>query len=348
MSLLLLIVTLATMWFTGVLGAAEGPARTQAAPVAKAERFGVRCYADGSWQPLPAALPERLVLLVHGLDEPGELWRDLAPALTEAGMPAARFDYPNDQGAVQSGALFGSWLPRLRQRGTKQIVIVGHSMGGLVSREYLTDPALDYRKRLQDGSVPRIRTLIMVGTPNQGSPMARFRLVAELREQWTRFLRGDGELLGAMADGDGEAGQDLLPGSEFLIGLNARELPRDVRFAIVAGIVSPLGEEDLANAASHWQQSLPGFLHGSVGQVERQLAEVANGMGDGVVSVASTRLPGVDDHTAVRGNHISMLQGDGKPHHELPPAVPIILDRVRQTWPGRFPTIDPPNQETKP
>jgi len=221
-------------------------------------------------------------------------------------------------------------------------------MGGLVSRDYLTNPALDYRKRLQEGSVPRIRTLVMVGTPNQGSPMARFRLVAEAREQWTRFLRGDGELLGAMTDGDGEAGQDLLPGSELLIALNARELPRDVRFTIVAGCVSPLGEEDLANAASHWQQSLPGFLHGSVGQVEHQLAEVANGMGDGVVSLASSRLPGVDDHTAVRGNHISMLQGDGTPRHEVPPAVPIILDRVRQTWPGHFPAINSSQQEPKP
>lgn len=348
MSLLMLIAALAAMWFTGGLQAGEDQAETKAAPPAKMERFGVRWFADGAWQPLPEQLPAQLVLLVHGLDEPGYLWRDLAPALAQAEVPTARFDYPNDQGVVLSSTLLGSWLPQLRQRGTKQIAIVGHSMGGLVSREYLTDPALDYRKHLREGTVPRIRTLVMVGTPNQGSPMARFRLVAECREQWTRFLQGDGQLLGAMADGDGEAGKDLLPGSDFLQALNARELPRDVRFAIIAGIVSPLSAADLATATSHWQQNLPGFLHGPVNQMEHQLADVANGMGDGVVSLASTRLPGVEDHTSVRGNHISMLQGDGSPNHELPPAVPLILDRVRQTWPERFPKLNPSTQETKP
>ncbi|MBT3289065.1 MAG: alpha/beta fold hydrolase [Victivallales bacterium] len=304
-------------------------------------RFGITCYAGGSWQPLAEALPERLVLLVHGLDEPGDLWRNLAPALQDAGVPVARFDYPNDQAVTHSSTLLGSWLVRLRQRGVKQVVLVAHSMGGLVSREYLMNPVYSYRRNLRPGRVPRVRTLVMVAPPNHGSPMARFRFLAEAREQWSRLLRGDGELLGALADGDGQAAKDLLPGSELLSALNARELPRDVRFAIVAGIVSPLTEEDLAQAAARWRKGLPAMLQGTVGQIEKQLAEVANGVGDGVVSLASTRLAGVDDHVAVPGNHISMIAGPLVAGRAPPPAVPITLDRVRCTWPARFPDLHP-------
>lgn len=325
---LMLCAALTLRWHSSTLVAAAPQ------PTAE-ERFGVRLFADHAWSPLPEKLPERLVLLVHGLDEPGNLWQDLAPALHGAEVPTAQFDYPNDQAVPLSSTLLGTWLGRLRQRGTTQIVIVAHSMGGLVSREYLTNPAFGYRKNLREGAVPRIRTLIMVGTPNQGAPMARFRLVAEAREQWHRFLRGEGDLPGILANGDGQAGRDLLPGSEFLLALNDRELPADVRFAIVAGLVSPLPEDELAAAKEAWHRKLPGLLHGPIDQIEGQVTDVLSDLGDGVVSLAATRLPGVEDHTIVRGNHIAILRGGGNP----PPAVPIVLDRVERTWPGRYPKL---------
>jgi hypothetical protein len=218
-------------------------------------------------------------------------------------------------------------------------------MGGLVSREYLTNPVYGYRDSLREGAVPRIRALVMVGTPNHGSPMARFRMVAEAREQWHRFLRGEGDLPGILANGDGQAGRDLLPGSEFLVALNQRELPGDVRFAIVAGLVSPLPENERAAATELWRRRLPGLLQGPIDQIEGQVMDVVNGLGDGVVSLDSTRLPGVEDHTTVRGNHIAILCGGGSP----PPAVPIILERVERTWPGRYPKLSAPlpNQQGK-
>ncbi|MDX9979125.1 MAG: alpha/beta fold hydrolase [Lentisphaeria bacterium] len=330
--LLMLGAALALRWHSGTLTAA---ATLPTAPQPAEDRFGIRLAADGAWIPLPDKLPERLVLLVHGLDEPGDLWQDLAPVLEGAEVPTARFDYPNDQAIPLSATLLGTWLARLRQRGTTQVAIVAHSMGGLVCREYLTNPAFGYRKNLREGTVPRIRTLIMVGTPNQGAPMARFRLVAEAREQWHRFLRGEGDLPGILANGDGQAGRDLLPGSEFLLALNSRELPADVRFAIVAGLVSPLAEDELAAAKETWRRKLPGLLHGPIDQIEGQVTDVLGGLGDGVVSLAATRLPGVEDHTTVRGNHIAILRGGGNP----PPAVPIVLDRVERTWPGRYPKL---------
>lgn len=335
-----LAIGLVAMWRSGSL-------RANALPTSSgAERFGIRIFSGDAWHPLPDRLPERLVVLVHGLDEPGDLWVDLAPALAEVEVPTARFDYPNDQAVVLSSGLLGVWLGRLRQRGTIQVALVAHSMGGLVAREYLTNPAHRYRRELRHGRVPRIRSLVMVATPNQGSPMARFRLVSEIREQWHRFLRGEGDLAGILAQGDGQAGHDLLPGSDFLLQLNQREVPADVRLAIVAGLVSPLAEEDVAGSAERWRQKLPGLMHGPIDQFERQTADLLGGLGDGVVSLASTRLPGVEDHSTVRGNHISILRGGGNP----PPAVPLVLDRVERTWPGHYPKLSnlSAEQETKP
>ena len=42
------------------------------------------------------------VVLIHGLDEPGDIWDDLVPALHTAGFDVWEFRYPNDQGVDRS------------------------------------------------------------------------------------------------------------------------------------------------------------------------------------------------------------------------------------------------------
>ena len=55
--------------------------------------------------------------------------------------------------------------------------------------------------------------------------------------------------------------------------------------------------------------------------------EAVRGIGDGVVSIESARLPGVDDTVVVEANHLSMivnlLRSDS-----TPPAIPIVLERL--------------------
>ena len=50
-------------------------------------------------------------------------------------------------------------------------------------------------------------------------------------------------------------------------------------------------------------------------------------IGDGVVTIHSAQLKGVEDMVIVNGNHMSVLTsiGDGQ---RLPRAIPIILDRL--------------------
>ena len=53
------------------------------------------------------------VFLAHGLDEPGNLWADLAPALAKEGFRVFEFRYPNDQPVHESSQFFMLQLKEL-------------------------------------------------------------------------------------------------------------------------------------------------------------------------------------------------------------------------------------------
>ena len=92
----------------------------------------------------------------------------------------------------------------------------------------------------------------MVGTPNHGSQLARFRVFAEMRDHLARLTIGEAVWLGAIFDGAGEAKIDLLPGSLFLTELNARPHPEGVDQLIIAGMISPWNEGDI----SRWRENI--------------------------------------------------------------------------------------------
>ena len=131
----------------------------------------------------PAATQEQgvRVLLVHGLDEPGTIWDDLVPALGAAGYEVWEFRYPNDQGIDRSAGYLADQWPTLT--GGRPVVLIGHSMGGLVARDFVS------RYRHPVGKSPEIEGpsvagVILVGTPNRGSEWARLRVWLELRDQF--------------------------------------------------------------------------------------------------------------------------------------------------------------------
>ncbi len=91
------------------------------------------------------------------------------------------------------------------QTGVTSIDVVGHSMGGLVGLYYL--------KRL--GGRHRVRRLIMMGTPTQGT--------------WSA-------LLGLVTAPFGRASLQLLPGSPFLRDLEEMPLPKGVEVISIGAI----------------------------------------------------------------------------------------------------------------
>ncbi len=305
------------------------------AAAAAAARYGVWVHRPGQsdsvavtdFQPMDH---DSVVVLVHGLDDPGRVWMNLRPALLDHGVTVAQFEYPNDQPIDESTRLLAEELRQLRRCGVDRVSIVCHSMGGLVSRHVLTDPRWYGGHGDAHEDYPDVDRLIMVGTPHHGSQLARLRLVAEARDQIVRVCSGEGMLFGAIFDGAGEAKIDLLPGSAFLTALNDRPHPAGVKMMIIAGKASPVDESSIERVRAELKPWLSSSSNADdvLDEVSGALEAVVAGVGDGSVSLASSRLEGVEDYTLVEANHLSMIRNVFESSTRVPPAVPIILDRL--------------------
>jgi pimeloyl-ACP methyl ester carboxylesterase len=268
------------------------------------------------------------VILVHGLDDPGKVWQDLAPELARNDFAIWLLYYPNDQPIVESTQLFLKELKQLKHLGIHNISIVAHSMGGLVSRELLTCPEIDYSRLTTLGKVPKVDKFIMVGTPNHGSQIARFRFFGEVRDQLDRLAKGEANLLGFVLDGAGEAKIDLLPGSSFLNELNSRPHPEKLDTLIIAGITAPWSESEITRWLEDINQDEPGGPGTEMKTLAGFMISMSNGLGDGLVTLESTRLQGIP-HRTVKGTHLSMIRNITENGKRIPPAIPMIVNTLR-------------------
>lgn len=115
-------------------------------------------------QPLPERSSGHVVLLLHGLFRAKEAFDPMARALEKAGFEAETVNYPSTQTALEMNAdQIERLIGRLRQAET--LSFVGHSLGGLVSREVLTRKGA-WRERF------KVNRLVTIATPHRGSVMA--------------------------------------------------------------------------------------------------------------------------------------------------------------------------------
>jgi pimeloyl-ACP methyl ester carboxylesterase len=292
------------------------------------ETFGLFFFEADEKSPHGPALDRNSVVLIHGLDDPGQVWQSLAPKLVEEDFNVWLMRYPNDQPIMESAQLFFQELKKLKELGIDRISIVAHSMGGLVSREMLTSPKIKYHTSAKKRLVPEVGALVMVGTPNHGSEFARFRVFTEMRDHLVRLKKGEANWLGVILDGAGEAKIDLLPGSRFLTELNGRPHPEGMDMLIIAGITSPWNESDIKRWVNNVRQKVSAEQQQWVDELGENMISMTHGLGDGLVTVESTRLQGVP-HRTVEGTHLSMIRNVTKSSRRIPPAVPIVVDRLK-------------------
>jgi len=325
--------------FTGIYREEEKELRRQLRETVK-EKFpeqtakfsrtiGLFFFETDREAPRGAAANRKSVVLIHGLDDPGQVWLSLAPQLVKEEFNVWLMHYPNDQPVVESARLFFKELQGLKQRGIDRISVVAHSMGGLVSREMLTRPEIEYNASAKNKQVPEVTALIMVGTPNHGSQLVRLRVFTEMRDQLAHMTKGEINWLGSIIDGAGEAKIDLLPGSRFLTELNARPHPQDTDMLIIAGMTSPWNESDINSWVSDLRQKVSADHQKWVDELGKNMIALTHGLGDGLVPVESTRLEGVP-HRTVEGTHLSMIRNIASDSRRMPPAVPVIIDHLKR------------------
>lgn len=121
---------------------------------------GFRELENGKVPDFPGAAPQHIAIIVHGLaSRIREAYHDLAIHLEREGYHVFGFDYLTiDQPISESGKGLAGHIKNLKKKFPKsEVLIVAHSMGGLVARS----------AEVQHGA--EIDQLVMAGTPNSGS-----------------------------------------------------------------------------------------------------------------------------------------------------------------------------------
>lgn len=265
-------------------------------------RYGLKL--EQGWERVATAAPDRpLVILVHGFNSTPERNAAVMKPVRAAGFPCASFAYPNDWELIESTALFSRQLKALAESHPQlQVALVTHSMGGLVARACLEDPALD------PGNV---RRLVMIAPPSQGTLLAHVAIATDVWEHWLGRDSGGcwARWRDSVVDGLGEAADDLAPGSAFLTNLNGRERNPRVRYAIFLGTGASVSQDEMnwmRTAVRTTGDHFPGVggyagkLDGLLGDME----ELVDGKGDGVVALKRGRLDGVDDLVILPFGHL--------------------------------------------
>ena len=205
---------------------------------------------------LAAAFPaasSRVVVLSHGLCMNDRQWQrrghDHGAALAnDLGYTPVYLHYNSGLHISSNGRACADLLERLADQWPQpldELVIIGHSMGGLVARS-----AVHYGVQAGHAWPRRLRRIIFLGTPHHGSPweqigawlgkiptgsryMAPFGRLARMRSAGITDLR-----YGSLVDEDWAGGDRFAHGPDLRADV---PLPKDVECCVVAGSLGAAG-----------------------------------------------------------------------------------------------------------
>jgi triacylglycerol lipase len=127
------------------------------------------------------------ILLVHGYFSNRGMWvrfRQRLAALTSAPIFTLTFEPPFDEINTFAKQLHKRIEEILQATEQSKVIIIAHSMGGLVTRQYMVDHGAH-----------RIQQFISIGTPHQGTRLAYYGIGKCTRQMWWR-----GEWLNALVE----------------------------------------------------------------------------------------------------------------------------------------------------
>ena len=132
------------------------------------------------WPDQPGRPGHRGVVLVHGFFCNRGLWAPWLKRFTAAGVPYTALSLRSAFGAIDGhAATLEAAVQDMAKRTGMAPVVVAHSMGGLVVRSWLASAA--HQQREPTGPWP-LHAVVTVGTPHQGTWLARFAYAANGRQ----------------------------------------------------------------------------------------------------------------------------------------------------------------------
>ncbi|AJE31917.1 triacylglycerol lipase precursor [Corynebacterium humireducens NBRC 106098 = DSM 45392] len=173
-----------------------------------AARIPARGHFEDDWRARPT--PERPwpVILIHGTGDTNGIWQNLAVDLRADGWAvfAPEFGHRCTDRVEESAEQVGAYIDAVLQvTGARQVVLVGHSQGGILAR---------YWMRVLDGA-PKVRHLVTLGVPNHGTTMGG------MLSGMTSTRIGESMLTSAISSWFGPSGFQLITGHPLLDEINA-------------------------------------------------------------------------------------------------------------------------------
>lgn len=293
----------------------------QASPVTGNDAGGGNRVGDGKllawdhWEqrhqptdPTQPSIIKPVVLIVPGMLNGDDSMSIFKQRFSDERIPAALFRYESTLGVEAVAKKLTAFLTAEAQRyPNRQLILLTHSMGGVVCRRAIEDPAF---------GLNCVRKLIMVAPPNAGSTLATLRgeTIKELAEGLAAQelvgivgKQGPGVINETLGLYTGQAQVDLTPDSELLKTVNSFQRNPNVRYTVIAGTKAPIPPLAL-NAGGLLLQRF-GFGNGGVADRFTNLVktinrnEWINGRGDGAVTIESTQLENVEDQIELPFGH---------------------------------------------
>lgn len=260
----------------------------------------------GFVRPAPLDPAKRTIIFVHGIGSNCSATFDGFIKECEArDIQAITFDYPNQGPIAKAGERFAAELQKLERDSPKlKYAIVAHSMGGLVTRAAIEGAETGFSG---------VTDVVTIATPHDGSQVATYApYLRSVDALWALTPRKQ-----ILAEGQGEAGRDLQPDSEFMRSLRGKTRAAGVRYHVAAGKKGIVECDDVPKLAAEIGRLASARFGKNAEEskrIEQEIAamdEIVNGSGDGAVALKRARLAGANSERIFDLDHIDIVRGPG-------------------------------------